>query len=75
MKEHTALLDGKEELKAGLSSLLACASTVKRLREIWPEGEAYFPFEQATSRSLVPVETIATVNALMGLKPVVLETV
>ena len=74
--EIQANADAKEELKtqcyaasAQTKSLLFSVTTIKRLREAWPEGEAFYaPLEEGNPSSLPALRT-DELNAMLGLSP------
>jgi hypothetical protein len=59
------------ELRGKINSLLLSCSTLKQLREAWPEGEPFFPPEAPQySTALVPITLTHDINKALGLKPV-----
>lgn len=65
-KEIKARAD-KLALEADLRAIVNSANTLKQLKQIWPEGEAYFPEEVKKTGALVPVDAIKKVNEKLGL--------
>ena len=61
----------ENELRSKIQGLLAPITTLKRLREIWPEGEPFFPGEQTIVNA--PMVVADEVNELM--KEVMEETI
>ncbi len=48
-------------------ALVASVTTIKRLREIWPEGEAFFKGYDESAPSNLPAVRTDEVNAMLGL--------
>lgn len=58
----------REKARYAVTALLNSASTINRLREIWPEGEKFFPPAESTARASLPTLRVAAVNTMLGLK-------
>ncbi len=69
LDEYLALESAKAELEGSLRGVVYGVNTLAKLQEAWPEGEKYFPVEQAKKTAVVPYELAAQVNKIMGLKP------
>ncbi|MGB6113521.1 MAG: Nmad5 family putative nucleotide modification protein [Comamonas sp.] len=67
IKMHEAIRTGKDQLTTQLRSLLFSVQTIERLKEIWPEGEPYFPFVPEKSALPVPYELTLSINRMMGI--------
>lgn len=67
--ERKAILAEKGSLGVSIRAIVNSVTTLKKLKEIWPQGAKFFPDEAvAHSTALVPVDTITAVNKLLGLK-------
>lgn len=67
VKKHRKVLEDKTELRRKISALLAACTTLKQLREAWPEGEPFFPAEIKHSTALVPVGLSDQINKALGI--------
>ena len=69
VEDGAALRKERTALEAKLRSLLWSCNTIKRLRELWPKGERFFPIEgKAVPTALVPASLAADINAALGIK-------
>lgn len=55
----------KQQFKSNLTNLLHSVSTVEKLRQVWPEGEPYFPKPAPVVALPVPADLAAKVNAML----------
>ncbi len=69
-KDWKAFRDKLDEFDQSVRGILNSATTLKKLKEVWPEGVKYFPSEaDGMTTALVAIEKIEAVNTAFGLKP------
>lgn len=58
----------RQSARRSVQTLLSGVTTIKRLREVWPEGEAFFkPYEEVLGAPGLPAVRVDEVNAALGL--------
>ena len=66
VQERTRLEADTEILRAELRTLITPITTMKRLRELWPEGEEFYKsFDAAPPKDNLPAVDVPTLNSLM----------
>lgn len=67
VKERRSLLDDTADFSQKIRSIVYAASTIAKLKEIWPEGAKFFPEDESQSRAIVPHGTIVEINKALRL--------
>lgn len=67
-KTHASIYKEEEDLKISLKQLVYSVTTLSKLKEIWPQGEKFFPGEKVYQNQIVPSKLTQKINNLMGIK-------
>lgn len=60
--------DRRKRAEAATEALVGSCTTTKRLREIWPQGLAFYKHVEPTVAPQLPAAQIQELNAMLGLK-------
>ena len=66
--EYQANRDKAQELRRALEQLVMPCTTLKKLREVWPEGEAFFPSEPEFIENLPAVQSTKVNDLIAAIK-------
>lgn len=66
-KERDGLRIARKDAATKLTAMLASVTTVKKLREVWPEGEQFYAKYEAAPAPSVPAIRVEEINAILGL--------
>lgn len=64
--EHKAIHNDVVEFSNTLKRLLYSVTTVEKLREVWPEGEPFFPAEAQAVKLPIPFGLTESINKTLG---------
>lgn len=62
-----ALKAEQKDAEAKVKALVYSVTTTAKLREVWPEGEAFYDGIESRSPSSLPMVRVAEVNAALGI--------
>lgn len=65
--EKSTFKADRERMSASLYALVRRASTLKKLREMWPEGEQFYAHLKPREEAQVPAVQVEDVNRMLGL--------